>query len=123
MSNRPTLQPGPDHPISIEPAKARIVVSVAGRVVADTENAVMLREADYPPVAYIPLADVDTSLLEPTDHASYCPYKGECSYYSIPIGGEGSVNAVWEYRAPYEAVSEIKDRVAFYPDRVESIAQ
>jgi uncharacterized protein (DUF427 family) len=123
MSERPILQPGPDHPISIEPAGARVVVSVAGRVIADTENAVMLREADYPAVAYIPLADVDTSLLERTDHASYCPFKGQASYYSIPLGGERSVNAVWEYEAPYDAVAEIKDRVAFYPDRVESITQ
>jgi uncharacterized protein (DUF427 family) len=123
MSERPILHPGPDHPISIERAGARVVVSVAGRVIADTESAVMLREADYPAVAYIPLADVDTSLLERTDHASYCPYKGQASYYSIPLGGERSVNAVWEYEAPYDAVAEIKDRVAFYPDRVESITQ
>lgn len=121
MSSRRILQPGPDHPITIEPAQERIVVSVAGRVIADTRNAVMLREADYPAVAYIPLADVDTSLLERTDHASYCPYKGECSYCSIPIGGERSINAVWEYTAPYDAVAQIKDMVAFYPDRVDAI--
>jgi uncharacterized protein (DUF427 family) len=121
MSSRPILQPGPDHPIAIAPAQERVVVSVAGRVIADTRDAVMLREADYPPVAYIPLADVDTSLLERTDHASYCPYKGECSYYSIPVGGERSINAVWEYRAPYDAVAQIRDMVAFYPDRVDAI--
>lgn len=121
MSSRPILQPGPDHPIAIESAQERVVVSVAGRVIADTRDAVMLREADYPPVAYIPLADVDTSLLERTDHASYCPYKGECSYYSIPVGGERSINAVWEYRAPYDAVAQIRDMVAFYPDRVDAI--
>ncbi|MGA8353204.1 MAG: DUF427 domain-containing protein [Solirubrobacteraceae bacterium] len=121
MSSRPILQPGPDHPIAIEPAQERVVVSVAGRVIADTSDGVMLREADYAPVAYIPLADVDTSLLERTDHASYCPYKGECSYYSIPVGGERSINAVWEYRAPYDAVAQIKDMVAFYPDRVDAI--
>lgn len=121
MSSRPILKPGPDHPITIEPAQEQIVVTVAGRVIADTHDAVMLREADYPAVAYIPLADVDTSLLERTDHASYCPYKGECSYYSIPIGGERSINAVWEYRAPYGPVMQIKDMVAFYPDRVDAI--
>ena len=121
MRQKPIFQPGPDHPITIEPAGQRVVVSVGGEVVADSRDAVILREADYPPVAYIPLADVDTALLERTDHASYCPYKGECSYYSIPVGGERAANAVWEYQAPYEAVAEIKDRVAFYPDRVDSI--
>lgn len=121
MSQKPILQPGPDHPITIEPAGQRIVVTVAGQVVADSRDAVMLREADYPPVPYIPLADVDTALLERTDHATYCPYKGDCSYYSIPIGGERAVNSVWEYQAPYNPVAEIKDRVAFYPDRVGSI--
>lgn len=115
--------PGPDHPITIEPNPRRIVVSIAGRVVADTRDALMLQEATYPPVAYIPLKDVDQSLLERTSHATYCPYKGECSYYSIPIGGERSVNAVWSYEAPYEAVAQIKDHVAFYPDRVDQIAE
>ncbi len=121
MTPKPILQPGPDHPITIEPAGRRIIVTVAGKAVADTRDAVMLREADYPPVPYIPLADVDTTLLERTDHATYCPYKGQCSYYSIPIGGDRAANAVWEYQAPHDAVAEIKDRVAFYPDRVDSI--
>lgn len=121
MSQKPILQPGPDHPITIEPEGRRIVVTVAGKVVADTRDAVMLREADYPPVPYVPLADVDTALLERTYHATYCPYKGDCSYYSIPVGGDRAANAVWEYQAPYDAVAEIKDRVAFYPDRVDSI--
>ena len=116
-------QPGPDHPITIEANPARVVVSVAGRVLADTQDALTLREARYPPVQYVPLEDVDVSLLEPTDHATYCPYKGDCSYYSIPIGGEKSVNAVWTYEAPFAAVAEIKDRVAFYPDRVDAIVE
>ena len=79
--------PGPDHPITIERNAHRIVVVVAGRVVADTRAALTLREASYPPVQYIPLKDVDTALLERTDHATYCPYKGDCAYYSIPLGG------------------------------------
>ena len=122
MTTKQIKQPGPDHPITIEANPARVVVSVAGRVVADTRDALTLREANYRPVQYIPLSDVDSSLLEPTDHATYCPYKGDCSYYSIPIGGEKSVNAVWTYEAPFAAVAEIKDRVAFYPERVDAIA-
>ena len=123
MTDKPIKQPGPDHPITIEANPGRVVVLVAGRVVADTRDALTLREAGYPPVQYIPLSDVDMSLLEPTDHATYCPYKGDCSYYSIPTGGEKSVNAVWTYKAPFAAVAEIKDRVAFYPDRVDAIVE
>ena len=123
MTDKPIKQPGPDHPIAIEANPARVVVSVAGRVLADTQNALTLREADYPPVQYVPLDDVDRSLLEDSDHVSYCPYKGEASYYSVPVGGERLVNAVWVYRSPHEPVAEIRDHVAFYPDRVESIVE
>jgi len=110
--------PGPDHPITIERNAHRIVVVVAGRVVADTRAAL-----SYPPAQYIPLKDVDTALLERTDHATYCPYKGDCAYYSIPLGGELSVNAVWTYEAPYGAAAAIKDHAAFYPDRVDTIEE
>ena len=115
--------PGPDHPITIEANPLRVVVSVGGRTVADTTEALTLREASYAAVQYIPRKDVDMSLLERTDHATYCPYKGDCAYYSIPSGGERSVNAVWTYETPYAAVAEIKDHVAFYPDRVDAIEQ
>ena len=113
--------PGPAHPITIEPSTDRIVVTVAGRVVADTARALTLREATYPPVDYIPREDVDMSMLVRTDHATYCPYKGDCAYYSIPAGGGRSANAVWTYESPYEAVAAIKDHLAFYPDRVDAI--
>ena len=121
-SQRPVMQPGPDHPITIEPNPNRVVVTVAGKTVADSERALTLSEADYPPVQYIPPDDVDFSLLSPTDHDSYCPFKGEANYYSVPAGGERSRNAVWQYREPYEAVSEIADHLAFYPDRVDEIS-
>jgi uncharacterized protein (DUF427 family) len=120
-TDKPIRIPGPEHPITIEPSTARIVVSVAGRVIADTRNALTLREADYPPVQYIPRDDVDMSLLERTAHSSYCPYKGDCAYYSIPVGGDKSVNAIWTYEAPYPAVAQIKAHLAFYPNRVDEI--
>src|SRR3954453_5383086 len=113
-ASKPIKIPGPDHPITIERNPARIVVSVGGRIVADTREALTLREAAYPAVQYIPRQDVDMSLLERTEHQTYCPYKGDCSYYSIPIGGEHSVNAVWTYEAPYDAVAVIRDHLAFY---------
>ncbi len=113
--------PGLGHPITIEPNPHQVVVTVAGRVVADTRVALTLPEANYPPVQRIPRKDVDTVLLERTDHSTYCPYKGDCSYYSIPTGGERWVNAVWAYEAPYTAVAAIMDHVAFY--RVDAIEE
>lgn len=124
MSPSPTRtikQPGPDHPISVEPSTQHVVIKVAGRIVADTRDALVLKEANYPAVYYIPRKDADMSLLARTDHATYCPYKGECAYYSIPTGGERGTNAVWTYEHPYEAVAAIKDHLAFYPDRVDTI--
>jgi uncharacterized protein (DUF427 family) len=121
MSSKPIRIPGPDHPITITPARERITVTVAGRRIADTREALTLKEAAYPPTHYIPRKDVDMTQLKRTSHQTYCPYKGECAYYSIPAGGEGSANAVWTYEAPYAAVSEIRQYLAFYPDRVDAI--
>lgn len=118
MTDKLVKVPGPDHPITIEPNPNRVVVSVEGRVVADTQRALTLREASYPPVQYIPNEDVDFSLLERSEHATYCPYKGDCSYYSIPHGGARTENAVWTYETPYPPVSQIRGYVAFYPNRV-----
>jgi uncharacterized protein (DUF427 family) len=124
LSTRKTIKvPGPDHPITIEHNPNRVVVKVAGRVVADTRNALILREASYPAVQYIPRNDVNMALLERTDHVTYCPYKGDCTYFSILLGGDRSANAVWTYEAPYAAVALIKDHLAFYPDRVDAIEE
>ncbi|MER6827134.1 DUF427 domain-containing protein [Streptosporangium sp. NPDC000563] len=123
MTDKPILEPSPSHPITITPNPARIVVSVAGRVVADSRSALTLREAAYPPVQYIPITDVDRSLLERTDTATYCPFKGDASYYTVTVDGKQAVDAVWFYESPHPAVAEIKDHVAFYPDRVDSIVE
>jgi uncharacterized protein (DUF427 family) len=113
------LIPGPDHPITVEPAAARVTVRAGGAVVADTTSALRLREASYPPVYYVPIADVDQSLLKPTDSTTYCPYKGDAAYYSI-VTSEGEIkDAIWFYDKPYPAVAQIAEHVAFYADRVE----
>jgi len=122
MNEKHVKLPGPDHPISIERNVGRVVVSAAGRVIADTRRALTLREATYPPVQYIPREDVDFSQLVRTDHVTYCPYKGDCNYYSVSAGGRKSVNAVWSYDNPFPAVSRIKGHVAFYPERVDEVA-
>ncbi|MGS2644075.1 DUF427 domain-containing protein [Streptosporangium sp. LJ11] len=121
MTDKPILQPSPSHPITITANPARVVVSVGGQVVADSRRALTLREAAYPPVQYVPIADVDRSLLERTDTATYCPFKGDASYYTVTVDGKQAVDAVWFYESPHPAVAEIKDHVAFYPDRVDSI--
>jgi len=123
MSTTPIRTPGPDHPITIEQTRVRVTVTVAGQVLADTRQALTMHEGAYPAVQYIPRGDVDMTQLQRTSHQTYCPFKGECTYYSIPRGGERSVNAVWSYETPYPAVAEIRDHVAFYPSRVDSIEQ
>jgi uncharacterized protein (DUF427 family) len=115
--------PGPDHPITIEPNPNRVVVSIGGTVLADSCDALTLREAGYPAVQYIPRKDVYVTLLERSTHVTYCPYKGDCAYFSIPLGGERAIDAVWSYEAPYAAVAAIRDHVAFYPDRVDAIEE
>ena len=113
--------PGADHPITVSPAGGTVRVTVAGRIVAESTRALRLEEKGYPPVYYLPRSDADMSLLVRTDHHTYCPYKGDCTYYSIPIGGSKSENAVWTYEKPYDAVASIKEHLAFYPSRVDAI--
>ena len=123
MSTRVIKLPDADHPITVAPSPKRVVVTMAGKVIADTRHALTLREATYPPVHYIPRADVDMAALTGTTTRTYCPYKGEASYFSIPAGGERAVDAVWSYEAPHESVAAIKDHVAFYPSRVDAIEE
>ena len=121
MADKPIRIPGPNHPISIEANPSRVVVLVGGQVIADSRAALTLCEASYPAVQYFPRADVDMSALTRSHHTTYCPYKGDASYYSIPVGGERSLNAVWTYETPFEAMAQIKGYVAFYPERVDEI--
>jgi uncharacterized protein (DUF427 family) len=123
MSAKAVKIPGPDHPITITKNPKRVVVTLGGKTVADTKDALILKEASYPAVQYIPRKDADMALLTRTDHSTYCPYKGDASYYSIPSGGERSNNAVWSYEHPHDAMAQIKDYLAFYPDRVDSISE
>jgi uncharacterized protein (DUF427 family) len=113
--------PGPDHPITIEQQPGRVRALFNGQVIADTRDASTLLEAAYKPVFYIPREDADMAFFERTDHASYCPYKGDASYYSLRVGERTAENAVWTYEQPYAAVDAIAGRLAFYRDRVDTI--
>jgi len=115
--------PGPDHPITVVPTGKRVVVRAGDRVIAETDDALTLQESTYPAVQYVPLADVDPAVLQRTSHATYCPFKGDASYYSLALDTETKENAVWTYEAPHDAVSEIAGHVAFYPNQVEITLQ
>lgn len=115
--------PGPDHPITIEPNPKRVVIRFGGRTIADSTQALTLREAHYAPVQYVPRADVDLSALSRSQHSTYCPYKGDASYYSIVADGREAQNAVWTYETPFPAMSAIREYLAFYPNRVDSIEE
>ncbi len=116
-------EPGPDHPIAIASTVKRVRVMFAGAVIADTRRALTLRETTYPPMHYIPRDDVDMTALKRSDHHSYCPYKGDASYFSIEVNGRSAENAVWSYQTPYPAVKEIASHLCFYPNRVDAIEE
>jgi uncharacterized protein (DUF427 family) len=124
-TTREPVIPGPDHPIDVEPFGGRVLVTFAHHTVADTTNALELREASYPPVYYVPMADVDHAALRPSDTTSHCPYKGDASYYDVidPHTLQSVEDAVWHYRTPYPTFTQIADYVAFYPSKVEIAVQ
>jgi uncharacterized protein (DUF427 family) len=121
MTAREPKIPGPDHPITIEKTGQRVVAGVGTHIVADTTRALTLREANYSAVQYIPLDDVDQTLLAASTTQTYCPFKGDASYYSIALPEGPLADAVWVYREPYDSVASIADHVAFYTDRVEVV--
>jgi uncharacterized protein (DUF427 family) len=123
MADRAVKIPGPDHPISISPDSKRVRVIWRGKVLADSSRALALAETTYPIVHYIPRADVDMSLLRKTAHSTYCSYKGEASYFSLVTEGAEAENAVWSYEAPFPAVAEIGEYLAFYPNKVDRIEE
>nr|WP_248297561.1 DUF427 domain-containing protein [Streptomyces sp. S1D4-11] len=111
--------PGLDHPITIEPNSARIVVRFGDLVIADTTSALTLREASYAPVHYIPFGDVNQNVLMRSNTTTYCPYKGDASYYTIMVQDRDLTDAAWTYEEPYPAVKEIASYLAFYPEHVQ----
>jgi uncharacterized protein (DUF427 family) len=123
MAGKPVRIPGPGHPISVTPNPGKVVVTFAGKVIAETTSALTLQESTYPAVQYIRREDVDLTALIRSDQQTYCPYKGDAGYFSIQVGDRLAQDAVWTYETPYDAVAEIKDHVAFYPNRVDSIKE
>jgi uncharacterized protein (DUF427 family) len=108
----------PDHRITTKPAGVRVRVKLDGEVIADTRDAIKLEESGHPAVYYIPRKDVKMDRLVRSKHQTVCPFKGTASYYSFVNGAD---NAVWTYETPHDEVRVIEERLAFYPDKVDSI--
>ena len=123
MARSPAYQQHPEHRIDVEPHRLRVRVGFAGETIADSERALRVRESRHDPVVYVPREDVRQELLEKTDHTTYCPFKGHASYYSIRVGDRVSENAIWSYEDPYDEVAPLKDCMAFYLERVDSLSE
>ena len=123
MEARAAKTPSPQHPITIEATGARVVVRANGRVVADSNASLTLREGGYPPAIYIPIGDVDAAQLRSSATSTYCPYKGDASYFTIAGTDEDLVDVIWTYDHPYPAVAAIAGHLSFYPDRVDVTIQ
>ncbi|MCG8359555.1 MAG: DUF427 domain-containing protein [Kiloniellales bacterium] len=109
-----------DYHIEIIPSPKRVKVVFNGFSVADSRRALILRETRYPPIYYLPREDVRMDLLERTTHRTYCPFKGNASYWTLAVGEERAENAAWSYEEPYDEVAEIKDYIAFYWNKVDA---
>jgi uncharacterized protein (DUF427 family) len=120
MTHRPVLEPTDGHPITVEPTGKHVTARVNGEIVAETNDALTLQEATLPAVHYIPLSDVEQDRLRPSDTTSYCPFKGDASYYHVTTAAGDTVeDVVWTYQQPYPAVAAIAGHVAFYPDKAD----
>ena len=120
MTSRPVLQPTAEHPITVRPTGKHVTVRVNGEVIADTRDALTLQESTYPAVQYIPLRDVVQIRLQRSDTATYCPFKGDASYYHVTTAAGDTVDdVIWTYEQPYPAVADIAGHVAFYPDKAD----
>ena len=111
----------PEHRVDLLPETRRVRVTFAGTVIADSSAALRVEETGHEPVHYVPEKDVRLDLMRPTEHKTYCPFKGDCSYWTIAIGPRQSENAVWGYRAPYDEATGLAGHYAFYNSRVDGI--
>ena len=115
--------PGHAHAITIEKNPNRVKVTFNGIVIADTKNALVLKEGPLQPVNYIPREDIQMPCLQRTDHSTHCPFKGDASYFSVRVGDKIAENAVWTYEAPLASVADIKDYVVFYREKMDAIEE
>jgi uncharacterized protein (DUF427 family) len=123
MRQRQRVQPGPGQesvwdyprPPRLEPSAQRIRVEFNGVTIADSQRALRLLETSHPPVYYLPPADVRTEYLVPTNHRSFCEWKGQARYYTVAVGDRQALNAAWDYPQPPQQYAGIREYLAFYP--------
>jgi uncharacterized protein (DUF427 family) len=114
----PGFRRNPSHRITVEPFDGAVTVTFSDAVIASSDDALVLREADYPPVFYIPFKDIYFEFLKPSSTSTHCPYKGDASYWDVSAVGEAAKDIMWAYEAPYDEMVRIKNHGAFYPDKV-----
>jgi uncharacterized protein (DUF427 family) len=120
LASGPGYKQYPQHHVDLEHGPARVQVTFNGEIVADSSDVITVKESDHEPVCYLPREHVRMDRLIRSDHRTYCPFKGEASYFTL-TNGRTAENAVWSYEQPYDEVAPIKGRVAFYPDKVDAI--
>ena len=108
----------PDYRVDLEPNARPVRVSLGGEPIAESDRALRVLETRHDPVLYVPREDVRLERLERTDHETFCPFKGEASYWTVRAGERVEENAVWSYESPFDQVAGLKDYMAFYSDRL-----
>ena len=119
----PVRTPGPEYPVAVAPYEGRVTVRFDGVTIADTDQALAVREADYALVYYVPREDVDLDVLQPTEHRTICPFKGEASHYTVLGEDARTENAAWSYENPLPDVAAIARHLAFDGGKVEVTAE
>ena len=121
MNGKQNPAPGfrrhPDHSITVEHLGAPVTVTEGGVVLARSGHSLLLREMSYPPVIYIPFADIDFGQLERSATATHCPFKGDASYWRL-AGHVDGADVMWAYETPFDEMTAIRAHGAFHRDRV-----
>lgn len=115
----PGFEKNPDHPLSVRPQRIHVVVRLGDEIVADAKNVLVVEEGDYPPRYYITTSDVRMDLLEPTDHQTYCPYKGDARYWTVRTAGHVLENGAWAYDDPYDETAGLAGHISFYTEKMD----
>ena len=121
MPDGPGYKKWPDHKVDLIKSDKHVRVIFNGEVVADSDRTIIVDESRHSIVYYFPRSDVKMGYMQRTDHHTYCPFKGEASYYTLTVGNKREENAVWTYEEPYDEVRELKDCLAFYANRIDKI--
>jgi uncharacterized protein (DUF427 family) len=103
---------------TIEPAQGTIVVRSTDGVIAESRSALVLREGDYPPVYYLPRADVAMEFLDRSDKVTHCPHKGDAAHFHIVGVSSRIENGAWSYETPKKGAEAIAGCLAFYPEQM-----